>query len=235
MREGCQLALTEGRGSGTQSTWKWPTSCSTLHSTCAATPRSPWSSPEPPDWRAMSPKPKPPSGSGWTRVTCDWDCYPGARPKTPCAHRSWTKPTACPSRRRPGAGGCCRFGHPAGRTANRPFSGRRPGGHPAHDGVHLGPSAGKRANRGCRGGGRPQRWPANCTTASGIDPPSANPSKCPLRLSFLALEWPAISRLMGRDAAGIAQLVEHDLAKVGVASSSLVSRSTSLAPPTVGG
>ena len=36
---------------------------------------------------------------------------------------------------------------------------------------------------------------------------------------------PKRSRLKAQDYAGIAQLVEHDLAKVGVASSSLVSRS----------
>ncbi len=36
----------------------------------------------------------------------------------------------------------------------------------------------------------------------------------------------ASNRVRGCNQAGIAQLVEHDLAKVGVASSSLVSRST---------
>jgi hypothetical protein len=43
------------------------------------------------------------------------------------------------------------------------------------------------------------------------------------RLDF-AGHGPTIPPLLARDA-GIAQLVEHDLAKVGVASSSLVSRS----------
>ena len=44
-----------------------------------------------------------------------------------------------------------------------------------------------------------------------------------IRLDFAVL-GPTIPPLLARDA-GIAQLVEHDLAKVGVASSSLVSRS----------
>jgi hypothetical protein len=44
-----------------------------------------------------------------------------------------------------------------------------------------------------------------------------------IRLDF-AGHGPTIPPLLARDA-GIAQLVEHDLAKVGVASSSLVSRS----------
>ena len=51
---------------------------------------------------------------------------------------------------------------------------------------------------------------------------------CNLEINDGALNLQSLSESEGSIKAGVAQLVEHDLAKVGVASSSLVSRSVSL-------
>ena len=49
-------------------------------------------------------------------------------------------------------------------------------------------------------------------------------------MQYHQIRWLLSISLKDEEYAGIAQLVEHDLAKVGVASSSLVSRSKFLSP-----